>query len=606
MNARLWTGVFHSGDSEVSTLVRITDFAGSAGRIGLAAALTLTMAPALSLATPQVALADEVASASAPAGDEAAYVRPIKLGELVVKLKSDGVSGVEAITNYLTGQGFTKAEVMAMDVEAIRAYRPDIANEISWLKGVLSTPAEPEVEPEPTPETPAEPEVPADPETPDEGTDPDDGTGTDPDDPEGPSEGDQPAEGDEGTDDAEDGPNVPDLVVPHPVFGGVAAGNDQSDTPAYPEWSYNGDTTYVPHNVGVNMTTEKFIAVIGEQAREIAEETGLYASVMIAQAILESASGNSALASAPYNNLFGIKGAYEGESVSMRTIEYDDDAVMYVTEASFRDYPTVRDSLMDYAMLLTNSMGNYYQGAWKENTVTYVNACDFLQGRYATDISYSAKLQDLITTYDLTRYDEPLGYELVHTYEVVAQNGDHYSSAVNLETGELQMEQRDLVDLVLEATSHLGEDYVWGGTTPGSFDCSGLVQYAYQQAMGVSIPRTTYFQCMQGDDVDFNDLHMGDLLFFAYDDGTAGHVGMYLAEGCFIEAPQTGDVIKVTSMSEKMPTFAKRILETKPVDAEQAEKSTREKFDRAVAMIRTQQACDASDALPISVGGKRA
>ncbi len=59
-------------------------------------------------------------------------------------------------------------------------------------------------------------------------------------------------------------------------------------------------------------------------------------------------------------------------------------------------------------------------------------------------------------------------------------------------------------------------------------------------------------------------------------------------------------------MSEKMPTFAKRVLETKPVDTEQAEKSTQEKFDRAVAMIRTQQACDASDALPISVGGKRA
>lgn len=176
------------------------------------------------------------------------------------------------------------------------------------------------------------------------------------------------------------------------------------------------NSSYVARHYSEDLTTEKFISLVGESARTIAAENDLYASVMIAQAILESASGNSTLAQAPNNNLFGIKGTYHGNSVQLPTREDDGTGATYTIMSDFRQYETVDESLSDYADLLSNSMGDFYAGARKSNSDSFVDACDFLVGRYATDIFYSEKLQDLIETYDLTRFDVPLTYELTDTF----------------------------------------------------------------------------------------------------------------------------------------------------------------------------------------------
>ena len=177
-----------------------------------------------------------------------------------------------------------------------------------------------------------------------------------------------------------------------------------------------------------------FIAIIGEQARQLAQDNDLYASVMIAQAILESGSGNSKLAQAPNFNLFGIKGFYEGDSVVMRTTEYDSHGEPYTLLARFRAYDGYADSLADYADLLANGLNGFYSGAWKSNAETPAEACDFLEGRYATSPTYSEKLQDLIATYDLERFDKPLKWEYVDTYE---------KQAVDPETGELMFDEEN-------------------------------------------------------------------------------------------------------------------------------------------------------------------
>ena len=166
-----------------------------------------------------------------------------------------------------------------------------------------------------------------------------------------------------------------------------------------------GPTT--PMAVMPNPTTEEFIASICEPAREIGQQRGLYASVMIAQAILESGSGSSGLSKPPNNNLFGIKGSYQGQSAYMLTSEDDGSGGKYDIMSHFRRYPSVRESLQDYADLLTCDMADYYSPAWKANAPTYVQACDYLQGHYATDTSYSSKLQGLILAYDLEQYDHP-------------------------------------------------------------------------------------------------------------------------------------------------------------------------------------------------------
>ena len=93
------------------------------------------------------------------------------------------------------------------------------------------------------------------------------------------------------------------------------------------------------------------------------------------------------------------------------------------------------------------------------------------------------------------------------------------------------------------AYKFLGTKYLWGGTTPDGFDCSGFTQYVFRNAAGVSLPRTTYDQINVGVAVSYNDLQPGDLVF-----PHTGHVGIYVGGGQMIHAPSTGDVIKVSSV----------------------------------------------------------
>ncbi|MEB5951624.1 SH3 domain-containing protein [Enterococcus innesii] len=151
-----------------------------------------------------------------------------------------------------------------------------------------------------------------------------------------------------------------------------------------------------------------FISQICGYATEVAAANDLYASVMMAQAILESGWGASTLTTTA-NNMFGIKGSYNGQYVTMDTYEDDGSGNYYLISAKFRKYPSLRESFEDNAYVLRNtsfSSGNYYySGAWKSNTTSYTQATAWLQGRYATDTSYASKLNNLISTYNLTQYD---------------------------------------------------------------------------------------------------------------------------------------------------------------------------------------------------------
>ncbi|SDL27907.1 NlpC/P60 family protein [Nonomuraea jiangxiensis] len=95
------------------------------------------------------------------------------------------------------------------------------------------------------------------------------------------------------------------------------------------------------------------------------------------------------------------------------------------------------------------------------------------------------------------------------------------------------------------AFAQIGKPYQYGGTGPGSYDCSGLTQAAWRQA-GVELPRTTWTQWSWGSArrVPLDQLQPGDLLFSK----GLGHMGMYAGNGKMVHAPQTGDVIKVVDL----------------------------------------------------------
>ncbi len=109
------------------------------------------------------------------------------------------------------------------------------------------------------------------------------------------------------------------------------------------------------------------------------------------------------------------------------------------------------------------------------------------------------------------------------------------------------------------AEQYLGVPYVWGGTSPSGFDCSGFVQYVFRQN-GISLSRTTYTQCVEGYAVSREDLMPGDLVFF----GSASsphHVGIYAGDGKYIHSPRTGDVIKYAELDYRRDfCYGRRVL----------------------------------------------
>lgn len=98
------------------------------------------------------------------------------------------------------------------------------------------------------------------------------------------------------------------------------------------------------------------------------------------------------------------------------------------------------------------------------------------------------------------------------------------------------------------ARAQLGVPYVWGGTTPAGFDCSGLIRFAYEKA-GVDLPRTSRAQAQEGQEVSVDAMQPGDLIFF---NEPVSHAGIYMGGGKMIEAPRTGSDVKISEVARRL------------------------------------------------------
>ena len=114
--------------------------------------------------------------------------------------------------------------------------------------------------------------------------------------------------------------------------------------------------------------------------------------------------------------------------------------------------------------------------------------------------------------------------------------------------------------VVALAKEQVGKPYVWGATGPDKFDCSGLVQYVYQHAAGINLPRTTYDQVKVGQTVPLDQLQAGDLVFWGSETAQY-HDAIYIGNNQYVNSatPDQGTILQNMS-SYYYPTIAKRVL----------------------------------------------
>lgn len=104
--------------------------------------------------------------------------------------------------------------------------------------------------------------------------------------------------------------------------------------------------------------------------------------------------------------------------------------------------------------------------------------------------------------------------------------------------------------VVKAAMRYIGTPYVWGGSSPLGFDCSGFTSYVYKQVLGITLPRVSYQQGNGGQGVSKDQMRPGDLVFWdnSSRNNGADHVGIYIGNGKFIAAPAPGSSVKVSNL----------------------------------------------------------
>lgn len=104
-------------------------------------------------------------------------------------------------------------------------------------------------------------------------------------------------------------------------------------------------------------------------------------------------------------------------------------------------------------------------------------------------------------------------------------------------------------EIVRMASHELGTPYIYGGDTPRGFDCSGLTYYVLRSA-GIAVPRTANDQLYASHPVSLQDLRPGDLVFFQIVGNIQMHVGIYVGNGVFIHAPETGQPVSYARLDD--------------------------------------------------------
>ena len=290
---------------------------------------------------------------------------------------------------------------------------------------------------------------------------------------------------------------------------------------------------------------QDFINAIAPYAVIDMEQHQIYASVTIAQAIIESGWGKDDIA-VNYNNYFGMKAGsgspneyWSGKSVTLNASEGG--------QSAFRVYDSLKNSVYDHGRNFTVTSTYATHGVLDcipQNLGPREQLRRIALSGYAVYADGSISRPDGVRTYDQYLYEEFIQPYNLEQYDKMSP------SDFQTATGETNSQ------IVEIAKTKLGCPYVWGATGPDTFDCSGLVQWVYKQ-VGISLPRTTadYIPYLgTSHEISWSEAQPGDIVWKSGQNGGSGHMGIYLGGNQYLHAPQTGDVVKISNGAQSMFT----------------------------------------------------
>ena len=247
-----------------------------------------------------------------------------------------------------------------------------------------------------------------------------------------------------------------------------------------------------------------------------------------------------------------ITTAYNGENVVIISKEGDWYKVVYNLETGYMcgDYLRVKErenielgyGVIEYSLVNLRSgpstaSGLVDQASDGEKVFIFGFNCGWYKVKYNGQICYVRS--DLVSLTEVP-YSNYAG-------KGSSSSGSSSSSAPSYENNTSYDSSSIGSQIATYAQKFVGYPYVYGGTTPSGFDCSGFVQYIYRQ-FGYSINRTATAQLGNGYSVSYDDLRPGDLVFFGYG-SSASHVGMYIGGGQFVHAQNSSTGVVISSLA---------------------------------------------------------
>lgn len=301
-----------------------------------------------------------------------------------------------------------------------------------------------------------------------------------------------------------------------------------------------------PGDPGTSAEAAQLVAARGHELEIITEQFNEARETLLAQhaaagaAIAQAEQAQAALLAAQAGVAGIARTAYTGESMnSFRALLTSTSADEFVGLVSTLSMVADHQNEVLDAAATANVAATQAQAAAHEATAQ-------AQAQYDAVVAQRADLEGQIAEYralfDRLTLEEQEAAVAEGSHERASR--DDRSAPVVAATGPVVAPSGSAQMIVDTAMAQLGKPYVWAAAGPGSFDCSGLTQFAFAAA-GISLPHSSRMQAQMGSAVSRDQLQPGDLIAFY---SPVSHIGIYIGNGQMVHAPTSGDVVKVTSI----------------------------------------------------------